>query len=67
MCQAWFPKELDDPELALLRVDVQEAEYWDSTSNKLVQLYGYIKAAVTGQPHQGEMQDHEKIHMQSTQ
>ena len=65
--QAWFPKELDDPELALLRVAVSEAEYWDNTSNKLVQAYGYIKAAVTGQPHRGEGQDHDKIHLQHQQ
>ena len=46
-------------------MDVDEAEYWDNTSNSLVQLYGYVKAAVTGQPHTGEMQDHDKIHLQS--
>jgi len=63
--KAWFPKELDDPELALLRVNVSESEYWNNTSNTLVTLYGYVKAAVTGQPHTGEMQDHSKIHLQS--
>src|SRR5208337_4347672 len=26
--RAWFPRGLDDPELALLRVDVERAEYW---------------------------------------
>ncbi|QSQ11510.1 pyridoxamine 5'-phosphate oxidase family protein [Myxococcus landrumensis] len=28
--EAWFPQGLDDPELALLRVSVQRAEYWDT-------------------------------------
>lgn len=56
---------MDDPELSLLRIDVSEAEYWDNTSNALVQMYGYIKAAVTGQPHTGEGQEHDKIHLQS--
>src|SRR4029077_4838805 len=27
--RAWFPQGLDDPELALMRVDVDKAEYWD--------------------------------------
>jgi len=63
--KAWFPKELDDPELSLLRIDVTDAEYWNNTSNTFVQLYGYIKASVTGQPHRGEGQEHDKIHLQS--
>src|SRR5687767_9666612 len=28
--KAWFPKGLDDPNLALLRVRVQYAEYWEA-------------------------------------
>ena len=48
--RAWFPKGLDDPNLALLRVDVNEAEYWDSPSSKVVQLAGFVKAMVTGKP-----------------
>ena len=62
--KAWFPKGLDDPELSLLRVRATQAEYWDNTSNKLVQLFGYAKAALTGEPHRGEGQDHEKISLQ---
>ena len=47
--KAWFPKGLDDPEIALLRVDVERAEYWDAPSGKLVQLVGLVKALVTGE------------------
>ena len=28
--KTWFPKGLDDPNLILLKVHVQEAEYWDA-------------------------------------
>lgn len=59
--KAWFPDGLDDPEIALIKVTVAESEYWDSSSNKLVQLYGFAKALVTGQPHKGEGTDHHKI------
>lgn len=31
----WFPVGLTDPDLALIRVDVEEAEYWDSKVNRL--------------------------------
>lgn len=44
----WFPDGVDDPTLILLRVDVVAAEYWDSPSSKMVQLYGMAKSALTG-------------------
>ena len=46
--KAWFPKGLDDPDLALLRVEVEKAEYWDSPNSKLVEIAGFVKALVTG-------------------
>jgi general stress protein 26 len=59
--KAWFPDGLDDPHLALIRVDVQSAEYWDSSSNKMVQLFGMVKAAATGKEYRpGE---NEKINL----
>lgn len=36
--RAWFPQGLDDPELALMRVDVDKAEYWDMLSAAMVDL-----------------------------
>ncbi|MGI9105247.1 MAG: pyridoxamine 5'-phosphate oxidase family protein [Pyrinomonadaceae bacterium] len=53
--KAWFPEGLDDPDLALLKVTVEQAEYWDSSSSAVVHLVGFVKAIVTGQPfHPGE-------------
>ncbi len=46
--KAWFPDGLDDPNLCLLKVNAEKAEYWDSSSGKLVQLAGFVKALVTG-------------------
>ena len=51
--KAWFPKELDEPDLALIKVDVQQAEYWDSPNSKVVQVAGFVKALVTGQEAKG--------------
>ena len=50
MVKAWFPQGLDDPHLALLRVHVQAAEYWDTANSKMVTLLAMAKAAITGKP-----------------
>ena len=46
--KAWFPEGLDDPHLCLMKVEVEEAEYWDSSSSTLVQIAGFLKALATG-------------------
>ncbi len=48
--RTWFPKGREDPDIALLRIDVQEAEYWDAPSSTMLHAYGYVKAVVTGTP-----------------
>jgi general stress protein 26 len=48
--RTWFPKGTKDPEIALLRVDVDEGEYWDAPSAMMVHVYGYAKAVLTGTP-----------------
>lgn len=61
--KAWFPKGLDDPNLALLQVDVTKAEYWDAPSSTVVQLYGFAKAMLTGKPYGEEGVDHKKLNL----
>ena len=48
LVKAWFPRGLDDPELALIRFHADAAEYWDVDASKMVQLLKLAKAAVTG-------------------
>ena len=48
MVKAWFPKGLEDPALALLKVETSEASYWDSSSNKIIVFYNILKAIVKG-------------------
>ena len=59
--KAWFPDGLDDPELALLQIDIDKAEYWDSSSSTMVHLAGFIKALATGQSYQGG--ESKKVHL----
>lgn len=47
--KAWFPDGLDDPNICLMKVKVDQAEYWESPSGKVVQLLGFVKALATGQ------------------
>jgi general stress protein 26 len=47
--KAWFPEGLDDPHLCLLKVSAEKAEYWESPSGKVVELFGFVKALVTGE------------------
>ncbi len=46
--KAWFPEGLEDPEIALIEVNVDSAQYWDAPNGKLVQLAGFAKAILTG-------------------
>ena len=48
--RVWFPGGPEDPKIALIRVDCEGAEYWDSPSSTLVHAYGYLKAVTTGEP-----------------
>lgn len=50
MAKAWFPGGATDPDLALLKVAIGHAEYWDVTDSKMVQLAKMAKAAITGEP-----------------
>ncbi len=61
MYKAWFPQGLDDPDLALLKVHVDQAEYWDSASSTMVHIAGFVKALATGQPYEGG--ENEKLNL----
>jgi general stress protein 26 len=48
--KVFFPQGLDDPDLTLMKITADYGEYWDSPSNKMVQLYAMAKAAATKNP-----------------
>jgi general stress protein 26 len=55
--RTWFPNGSADPDIALLKVDVEQAEYWDAPSSTMVYVTGYAKALLTGKPsHPGDNQ-----------
>ena len=51
----WFPEGKDDPEIALLRVSLEKAEYWDSPSSTIGYALSFVSSLVTGkEPDLGE-------------
>ncbi len=48
--EAWFKGGVNDPDLALVRVRIEHADYWDVKESKLVQLYKTAVAAASGTP-----------------
>ncbi len=47
--EAWFPKGLEDPCIALMTVDVEAAEYWQGGSSIVTQVLAFAKAKLTGE------------------
>jgi general stress protein 26 len=62
LAEAWFPGGPSDPDLALVRVRITHANYWDVKESKVVQLYQMAKAAITGKP-PTELGEHAVIRM----
>ena len=55
---AWFKDGKNDPKILLIHATPIEAEYWDSSSSKIVMLFNMVKAAITGNYTGG---DHAKL------
>ena len=47
MYKAWFPDGEEDPEISVLKVVVEDAEYWSAPSSSLVRNYRMLKASIT--------------------
>ncbi|HEY0825676.1 MAG TPA: pyridoxamine 5'-phosphate oxidase family protein [Ramlibacter sp.] len=61
MARAWFPGGPEDPDMELVEVRIEEAEYWNVKENKLLQLLKMGKAAVTG-TRPKKMGEHSEVH-----
>ena len=59
--KAWFPQGLEDPELTLLAVTIERAEYWKTPANVPVRLLGAAKAITTGEPAGTTGGEHERL------
>lgn len=57
--KAWFPDGPDQPDIALLKVRVKKAEYWDTPSSTIAQAISFVSAIFTGK--QVEMGENKKL------
>lgn len=61
--EPWFPNGPDDPDLALLEVTIDEAEYWDAPASRMRRLFGLTKARTTGDT--AQLGEHGKVRPQT--
>ena len=54
LAKAWFPKGIEDPDLVLIKIQVNQAEIWDSGSSKIMTWAKIIKAIVTGEEYKDD-------------
>ena len=54
MVAGHFEGGKEDPEVALLHVRAESAEYWDTPGGKVTALLDFVKSKVTGKPMSGE-------------
>ncbi len=59
--RAWFPEGVDTPDIALLKVTVERAEYWDSSQSILAHAVGFVTSLVRGEP--AQMGENEKLEL----
>ena len=59
--EAWFPGGPTDPDLALVQVEINHANYWDVTESKPVQLFAMARSVFTGKPPQ--LGEHGEVRM----
>lgn len=59
--KAWFPQGVDEPDIGLIKVSVEKAEYWDTPSSFVAHTIALVKAIATGEkPSVGE---NEKVNL----
>lgn len=59
--KAWFPRGLEDPNLALIKVIPHTAEYWNASASKMEQIVNVARAIMQGR--QYETGEHGKINL----
>lgn len=57
--RAWFPEGVETPDIALLKVSVERAEYWDGSQSIFAHAVGLVTSLVKGAP--AELGENEKL------
>lgn len=57
--KAWFPEGVDTPDIALLKVTAERAEYWDGSQSLVAHAVGFVTALLKGEP--ADLGENEKL------
>ncbi len=57
--KAWFPEGPADPDLLLLEVQIEQAEFWDVQESKMSQFFKMAKANLMGE--RADIGEHKKV------
>jgi hypothetical protein len=59
--KVFFPNGIDDPDMGLLKINVEAGEYWDSAPTAIGRAFNLAAAYVTKDP--SKLGDHAKVAM----
>ena len=59
--RAWFPEGVETPDIALLKVTVERAEYWDGSQSIVAHALSFVSSLVTGEP--AQLGENEKLEL----
>jgi general stress protein 26 len=59
----WFPQGVNDPHLALLRIEVESAQFWDSPTAKVVHLGGLVELRLPAREDGENLREGMKVHV----
>jgi len=52
--EAWLPEGPADSNATLIRVDLEQAEYWDTPGGRVASVVSLVKSKLTGEPYEAE-------------
>ena len=59
--KAWFPEGAETPDIALLKVEAERAEYWDGSQSMVAHAVSLVSSLVTGEP--AQLGENEKLEL----
>jgi general stress protein 26 len=59
--KAWFPEGTETPDIALLKVTVAHAEYWDGSQSIIAHAVSFVSSLIKGEP--AELGENEKLEL----
>ena len=59
--RAWFPEGVETPDIALLKVTAESAEYWDGSQSVMAHAVSFVASLVTGK--QAQFGENERLNL----